>query len=814
MTKDNKSKIQRQLELEQEGIEIGVKSYRDKVRETPVSEMPPGTALMHKAIEPLRKAITEFKKPARGSVRQHQLRKFLNNFDDYEVAYIIAKKLINTLTEVVPLQRTAIGLTRMLMNHYEYIKFKEENPNYLKAIEKNLDKRTAHPRHRKRVIMRAKRKAGIDDEDWNDVDRLHIGARLIEMFIETTGLIRRIQMPDSSYALEGTEKAKKWIDDQHARCELMNPTYFPMIVEPRDWTSPYDGGFLTDASSYRFKLVKTRNDEALEELEEANMEKVYNAINTLQKVPWRINKKVYEVMEEVWEAGGGIADIPERDHEEPLPPKPWGVLDDDEFEEYKKKHPDVVKGWKRRANAVYERRIGAKSKRFQMAQKLMIADKFKDEEVIYFVWTLDWRGRLYPVQANINPQADDTGKALLEFAEGKPLGEDGAYWLAIQLANKWGEDKVSFADRVKWVEDHEKDILLSAVDPLGVGKDFWTQADEPWEFLAACFEWHGYKTEGKDFVSHLPIAMDGTCNGLQNFSAMLNDEVGGSAVNLTPADKPQDVYQRVADRVEEKLAEQAEKGDEMAKIWKGKVDRGIAKRPVMTTPYGVTFLGMRDQILKELGDRNKDGRYLDCDDDFKAATYLAKILEDAIGEVVIASREAMDWLQEVAKIVSKYDLPIKWTTPVGYRVHQYYFKQNNKDIRTYWGTARVRVKLSVNIDTPELNKRKQVAGIAPNFVHSMDASHLMMTINKAREEGIKCFSMIHDSYGTHAADTGNLARILREAFVEQYSNHDVLQKFADEIEAQLPEGHEELPPVPSKGTLDLARVIESRYFFA
>jgi DNA-directed RNA polymerase len=42
---------------------------------------------------------------------------------------------------------------------------------------------------------------------------------------------------------------------------------------------------------------------------------------------------------------------------------------------------------------------------------------------------------------------------------------------------------------------------------------FWTEADQPWLFLAACLEWKRYKEEGYGMISHLPISMDGSCNG-------------------------------------------------------------------------------------------------------------------------------------------------------------------------------------------------------------------------------------------------------------------------------------------------------------
>jgi DNA-directed RNA polymerase len=65
-----------------------------------------------------------------------------------------------------------------------------------------------------------------------------------------------------------------------------------------------------------------------------------------------------------------------------------------------------------------------------------------------------------------------------------------------------------------------------------------------------------------------------------------------------------------------------------------------------------------------------------------------------------------------------------------------------------------------------------------------------------------------------SADAGRLAYYLRESFIEQY-NEDVLQKFRDEVVAQLPADLiDQIPPLPPKGGLDLQKIRESRYFFA
>src|SRR5438093_12591583 len=78
---------------------------------------------------------------------------------------------------------------------------------------------------------------------------------------------------------------------------------------------------------------------------------------------------------------------------------------------------------------------------------------------------------------------------------------------------------------------------------------FWDEADKPSTFLAACKEWKRYREEGPDFRLHLPVSMDGTCNGYQHLSAMGLDAIGGSATNLVPGDQPEDMYQEVADHV-------------------------------------------------------------------------------------------------------------------------------------------------------------------------------------------------------------------------------------------------------------------------
>lgn len=52
----------------------------------------------------------------------------------------------------------------------------------------------------------------------------------------------------------------------------------------------------------------------------------------------------------------------------------------------------------------------------------------------------------------------------------------------------------------------------------------------------------------ENFISHLPIHQDGSCNGLQHYAALGRDYDGGNEVNLVPSLTPMDVYSSVATR--------------------------------------------------------------------------------------------------------------------------------------------------------------------------------------------------------------------------------------------------------------------------
>lgn len=823
--------IRRQLDLEEEAHTLGAARYRqqrplpwrtDTSAEEEEANLPPGRQLIKLAVEPTAELIREKVETAQTGKagRRFAALKWLEEASPEEVAYLAARVAITGAVRRMTFQTVATQLGSAIIDHVEMMLFASKNKaGYVGLIRANSGRQSRGAKKRREAIRKL-----LEKEDAKILipraEKLHLGSFALETLIEATGLFTLDLEPrgrDKFYVIRPTEAVEQWLERQHGRCELLDPMWMPMIVRPKRWRTPTVGGYLSSriGPSGRY-LVKppgkmwgdghSLNRDYIAQLRALDLSEVYEAVNHVQETAWAINPGVLEVVREIWDTGGSLAGLPPRD-DLPLPPRKEGIENDEE----------ALRAWKRSAVETHETNARNRSARLGVQQRLWMAERFAKEDAFWFPHSMDFRGRLYPIpNSGFSPQSDDLGKALLRFAEGKPLGDSGAFWLAVHIANLFGVDKVSLADRVQWTYDNAGAIIDSAVQPLD-GARFWTTAESPWMALAAAIEFAGYLEEGPGYVSHLPIPLDGSNSGLQHFSAMLRDPEGGAAVNLIPSEIPQDVYDRVASKAHDIVTNSE---DEAVKVWAGKITRRITKRPTMTYVYSATRFGMHEMIfdtLRELDEENAAaglGPYLgEGADNYAAAKELSYVLYGAIGDVVSAAQGAMGWLRDVARIAANAGHSLEWTTPDGLLVRQSYRNVYANRIRVHWQARQLQITL--NVTGSSLDARGQANGISPNFVHSLDAAHLRAVARAAKAEGINSLAVIHDSFGTHAADTDKLVRLLRDTFVSQYEDRDVLQEFYDEARAQLPEEWaRELPPPPEKGDMDLGRVRFSTYLFA
>lgn len=806
---NNLLEIQRKLEADMQTR--GIEYYRSEIRKAQEQDNESttlyGILAMKRSVDAVTEAIEDFLDDAfTGKAGRLSSAGHLLSLVEPEVAaYLSLKSAIDGVSKNQTLTKCAMGIAGMLEDQFKFSLFEEQEPHWFKRIRKDVNKRTSNRYFRRYAIIHTmNKKAMIDHEPWSKQEKMHLGCKLIDLIIQSTGLF---ELTTHTFGrtkrvlyIAPTEKTLGWIENINRKGEGLSPRYMPCVIPPRDWVAPYGGGYHTEHIR-PLPLVKTVNRRYLEEIEFHDMPQEYEAINSLQRTKWAVNKKILEVMKTVWESGDSWGGLPQR---EPLPLPP-SLFPNKNKEEMSDNELLRFREWKHAASRVHQANARLNSKRLQLVRTMAMAEKFSQFDEFYFVWQNDFRGRKYVVSSFMSPQGPDYAKSLLTFAEGVELTQDGLYWLSVHGANCFGEDKVSFDDRHRWVLMNDEVIKACADDPYS--NTWWTEADDPWMFLAFCFEWAEAEI-GKP--SSLPVSLDGSNNGLQHLSAIQLDLTGGTSTNLVPSDIPKDIYQDVADEVV-KVLEGRKAHDLMARQWlEFGVTRKTTKRPVMVVPYGGRIYSTRQYIEDYIVDRIESGVDNPWGHDlFEPSHYLADIVWECISKVIVSARTVMDWLQDISSRVSAENLPVIWETPTKFLVHQMYPETRSRRITTHIDNSLIKPQVREQ-NFNKSDRRRAVNGASPNFIHSLDSAAMTMTINKCVEHGVRDFAMVHDSYGVHASNVPTLFKLTRLAFWEMYEYSDVLNDFRNFALEVI----DFVPPPPKKGELNLSLVKDSKYFFA
>jgi DNA-directed RNA polymerase len=782
--------MKEQLLWEQECVERGQQRYfdtQDKTREKGNNLTDATSFILKDRLELISNAIKEdCSKGGRGLGASYNklVKQVAGDDEDYlKVAYMGLKLLLAKVSEgkKVKVSKFVARLGSALEAELKCAMFQAEEPAYFHTVKKSFDDQgVTSSVHMQKALMKKFKDFGLSWADWTTQMKVHTGVRVLRNMLKCMDDLiftqKLMSRGKTDYFIDTTVAFDEWVAEFEKERGLLLPMRLPLKCPPVPWADNDLGGYYTPRMYIPF--IKTSGKDAREFVAKHNPMQHKRAVNKMQRTAWKINDDVLKVQEKVFQLDLKIG-VPSRESCA-ITPFPEHLLDVDKYE-YTYEQKEEVTAWKILRKRQYDQERQRKGQVLGFRQGHLLAQELRDWEELYFVYNCDFRGRIYCATTGLSPQGSDASKGLLQFAKGVRLGRDGIKWLAIQGANTFGEDKVSYDDRVKWVQDNEDLIRAIVADPIS--NNFWGDADKPYQFLAFCFEWaRADYGRNPNAIGYLPVGLDGSCNGLQHFSAMLRDDVGAKATNLLPCDKPEDIYGEVAKVTMNKLKALAHGGDAYAKIWlQVGVDRKCTKRPVMTLPYGATQQSARTYIVEYVYDNwpkfNMDEKY-----QWEMTKYLTPILWESIGEVVIAARAAMDWLQK--HVGNEF---CSWVTVLGFPVYQHYRADNNVQIRTF-------IEGSVRLYVPDLDKgipykAGQRSGVAPNFVHSIDSTHMVITINAV---DLHSYAMIHDDFGTHAGNTQQLFTAIRKAFRYMYKNTDPLRHWAKQLNVTtigLPRGH-------------------------
>lgn len=645
--------------------------------------------------------------------------------------------------------------------------------------------------------------------------------------------------------LEVTDEA--WAEvEQVMRDRVMSrPVWFPSLTPPKPWDAWIGCGSHDDRINFTTKFLRSRykgtGAAVRAAIKDGSMQPALDGVNALQGVAYTINADIFDIIAQCYERGISVKGLPAKGVTKPmkrLKDAQWDVMDAGQRKLHKLRKAEL----KQLADE-------AKCDRAMLEADMAQARELAVEARFHTPMNCDWRGRVYAL-SHFNFQREDRVRALFLFADGEPIGVEGLRWLKIHTANCGAFNKVDkrpMEERVKWVDDNMDMIRDIVRDPLNAGIG-WTEADKPFLFLASCMELVAALKAGPSYTTTIPVSFDGSCSGLQHLSAMTR-AAEGSLVNLTPSPEPQDVYATVAVLVNERLRavlltepENTFDDEEVKKVARERelarlaldfgIGRGEVKRAVMTYAYSSKTFGMACQLqtdlMKPLAREVLEGvrdfhPFAPYDQGTEerpsgAAQFLAHHAFRAIETIVHKPSEAMKYLQKLARALAHEGKPLRWTSPVGIPWINRYHDPITKRVELWLndGGVRVRSQITVAVDNkPEVNKEKSSNGVAPNFVHALDAAHLLLVASAARARGITSIATVHDSFGCLPSRATEFNAVIRETFAEMYEQHDVLAEILAQARADLTDcNSDRLPDAIEMGPLNLKDILNADFAFA
>jgi DNA-directed RNA polymerase len=648
------------------------------------------------------------------------------------------------------------------MQYYE-----KEAPALLATLKKNYWHQARGTEYKRKCIQTLMHKQSISPWiGWDTTSKIKVGLFLIDCLCEVSGWFERdlIHKGKKTIAvLVPSETLIKHHDEILRMAELFSPLAKPMLIPPRNWHPLQDGGYFLNDLTRLHQLIR-RSDPTL-----IQGEIPYEFINKIQKVSYKLNPFIVKVAKELEERGIGVGKFrPVMQHE--IPSKP-----PEEASE------EVWRSWKTKAKIAHELQKAEVRKSCRTRMTMDVVREFEGKD--YFIpWSFDYRGRAYPIPNLLTPQDTDFGKSLILFSEGAKITKKGMEWIKFQLATTYGLDKATMQERLEWVDKGENRELVHRVwsDPIGNIAD-WENADEPWLFLAACNEWYELYYEHR-FHTHLPVAVDATCSGLQILAGLSKDASTARMVNVIGSEKPQDAYAVIASHSMDAIP------DRLKPHW----DRKVTKRCVMTIPYNAKPFSNRSYIRDAFKEKEVDVTK-------EELTQCVQAVRTAMNEVVPGAMSVMKWIeQEIARTIKSGADEIRWTTPSGFIVKQRLMKTAKTRIESQlMGSVRISISgAEIGVD---LKHHKNAT--APNLIHSLDASLLHLATTSTNFP----IALIHDSVLCRGTDMCKLSSLVRKTYMTLFAEHEPLTDFALAI------GAEEKPPII--GDLKPEAVIDSQYFF-
>ena len=665
--------------------------------------------------------------------------------------------------------------------------------------------------------------AGLDLGSWSFHQREVVGSWMMSL-VWKTGLFKWEDgsnaggKPDKFLVLssQGKEIRQSWIDS--AESFAFDP--LPMLVPPADITNEKLGGWIADGECINGCV--TPGYKGRIELSDLHL----SFYNHQQHQAFRVNQFVLGFIQEMKERNLQLGSwkfydrdrVPNPTVAERLgiPAAEFNNLEEQEQKARLTRDREAFSAAKRERSAFTREQDVLVNSGLNSQRLLRLAQRCSSDDRFYLPIQPDFRSRYYPRTSFLSYQSSDTGRALLEFADGYHIDDESRRVLAIHLANCAGFDKVDFDTRINWTESNHQKIL--AVANMLSNDVSWEKGwnilqefkdEDVIQLAAAMNEFAQLFLIKSRSHTYLPCSVDATCSGQQILAGQLRSQALAELVNCVPTTAPGDIYRRVMERMLE-LSVLSELGNFTKKIvqtLKGKAGRAMSKAGFMSGQYGSgTERQLEDMKYKaeELGLKFRTTEWALFTGDKKRK--LKSVWEQAL-EDVTKLRATFNWYKDLAEEVaatgaSELLLPL----PTGSTIVQQYSQREKTTVETFhYGCTSYRAATVVHEPTgvPELGKWRTAT--CANQIHGLDASLICLALHDFQFPFYCC----HDSCSTYAGKPMDImGKRLRNAYREVAEFN-----MWEEVRAanNLPHDPTKAPPVV--GTLKLDQVESAQYMF-
>jgi DNA-directed RNA polymerase len=243
--------LEDQYQLEYEMVQEGIRRYQrnnDKMSSKGIeSKTTYGRMMIASVVQEVSKGVAKLQSTTTSN--RDIARKKLKNMNADQVAYLALITVIDGISKRYTLMKVARGVGMFIEDQARLQVWLEAEGKIAENIIRQANEKSGRGSKRTGLIHKMN-KDGYKDTEWTNEERIHVGLRMVDIIIQTTGIIaikrQKTSRNKTTTFVEATPETLEWIQKSNEAGMTKRPRYSPCIIPPRDWEGLFGGGYHSD----------------------------------------------------------------------------------------------------------------------------------------------------------------------------------------------------------------------------------------------------------------------------------------------------------------------------------------------------------------------------------------------------------------------------------------------------------------------------------------------------------------------------------------------------------------------------------------